>query len=218
MKKIQLIETVIDWLASDAAGDSKGVYHPEIVKQHLNNVFNQAIYNTWLNGKKYNDLGQLDAWSRTYPCSVVGQTGTTSYAFLPFAPVQLPDNAGIRQVCDNADNSNVFAPIEATANVVFAELEVSTMDDTPTYRLEQNNQFTGAGELSHKLILEKQPVAPSTLIIAVDVMMIVPLEVLDDYDDVACPSSAEENLITQVIELMSKKPMPDTNNDMVIQK
>jgi len=218
MKKQNLIDTILDFMASDNAGDSKGIYHPEIVKQHLNNVFNQAVYNTWLNGKKYNDLGQLDAWSRTYPCSVTGQVGAVAHAFLPFAPVQLPDNAGIRQVCDNADNSNVFAPIEATANVVFAELDVNTMDDTPTFRLEQNNLFTGAGESSHKLILEKLPVAPSTLITTIDVMVIVGLENVDDFDDVACPSGMEENLVTQVIELMSKKPTPDTNNDMVIQK
>lgn len=216
MKKQNLIDAIIDFLASDNAADSKAVYNEAIVKVHLNDVFNQAIHNAWLNGKKYSDLSQLDAWSRTYPCSIVSQVSTNGYAFLPFAPIQLPDNAGIRQVCDNADPSTVFAAVEATSNVIFDELDVSTMDDTPTWSVEQSNVSVGAGESSHLLRLRKLPVAPATLITTVDVMVIVPLEVLDEFDDVAMPAEAADTIIRQVVELMSKKPMPDTSNDQVI--
>lgn len=215
MKKIHLIEAIQSWLSSDAAGDIKGMYHPEELKIHLNDVFNQAVYNTWLNGKKFSDFSQLDAWSKTYEVDVVDPSVASTYALLPFPPVQLPDNMGIRQVCDNADNTNVFAPIEATANVVFAELDVNTMDSTPTYRLEQSNVSIGVGEESHMLRLEKMPVAAGTTISTIDVLMIVPLDQIDDYDDVAMPAGSEDTLIRQVIDLMSKKPMPDTNNDQV---
>ena len=179
MKKIQLIESIISFLASDLSVDQKAQYHPAEVAVHLSTVFNQSVYNAWLTGKKYGEFGQLDSWSRTYPCTVVGQIGAKARVLLPFAPVQLPDGDGIRQVCDTADEANVFAPIEAAANVVFNDLEVSGMDSTPTYRLEQNNLATGAGEPSHKLILEMMPVAPATLITSVDVMMIVPVEQLE---------------------------------------
>lgn len=213
MKKIHLIETIQSWLASDAAGDSKGMFHPEEIKIHLNDVFNQAVYAAWMNGKKFSDFSQLDAWSRTYEASVV-QVSTTGHAFLPFAPMQLPDGMGIRQVSDHNDNSNVFAPMEATASVVFAELEVNTMDDTPTYWMEQNNLSAGAGEESHLLRLAKLPtVVPITIL---DVMMIVPLSEMDDFDDIVIPAGAEDTLIRQVIDLMSKKPVPDVNNDQVI--
>ena len=218
MKKIHLVEAIQSFLASDNAGDSKGQYHPEEIKVHLSTVFNQAVYNTWLNGKKFSDFSQLDAWSKTYECAVVSQVGTKAHAFLPFAPVQLPDGHGIRQVCNHNAVGTVLAPIEATANVVFAELEVQTMDSTPTYSLEQNNLSTGAGESSHMLRLDKLPVAPATLITALNVMLIVPIEVLDDYDDCIMPSGAEDNIIQQVIALMSKKPKPDTSNDMVNDK
>jgi len=217
MKKIQLIDAIIDFLASDAAGDSKGIYHPEIAKQHLNSVFNDVVYNTWLNGKKYSDFSQLDAWSRVYECDVEDQVGTAAHAFLPFSPMQLPDGMGIRQLCDHDDNTNVFAPVEATSNAIFSELEVWTMDATPTYRLEQNNLFTGAGESSHLLRLEKLPVAPDA-ITSVDAMLIVPMDQIDDYDDIALPSGMSDNIIRQVIDLMSKKPAPDMLNDMVIEK
>jgi hypothetical protein len=221
MKKINLIESITDWFASDLAGDMKSMVHPEIIKVHLSNVFNSIIYNTWLNGKKFSDFSQLDAWSKTYEVTILNQCGTKGYCFLPFAPVQLPDGAGIRQIKNHYSCTEyggpiggdwIFAPIEATANTIFDELEVSTMDDYPTYRLEQNNLNTGAGESSHMLWLEKLPVAPSA-ITSVDVMMIVPIEVLDDYDDLALPSGAEDNIIRQVIDLMSKKPKADTLND-----
>jgi hypothetical protein len=226
MKKIHLIETIQDFLASDSAGDSKGIYHVEIIKSYLNNVFNQAIYNTWLNGKKFSDFSQLDAWSKTYTCTVLNQCGARAYCLLPFAPVQLPDGHGIRQIRNHylclygaaIGTQWVFAPIEATANVVFDELEVSTMDDTPTFRLEQSNVNVGAGEPSHMLWLEKLPVAPEPLITSVDILLITSLENLDDYDELSMPSGAEDSMIQQVIALMSKKPLPDTANDQVIQK
>lgn len=217
MKKINLIDAIIDFLASDSAGDSKGQYHPEIVKVHLNDAFNQVVYNTYLNGKKSSDFSQLDAWSKSYECTVVGQVGAKAHVLLPFAPMQLPDGLGIQSVYDHSDSSNMFAPIESDAGIIFVELEVNTMDDTPTYTLQQNNLSTGAGEPSHLLLLDKLPVAPAILITSLDVMMIVPIEVLDDFDDVAIPSSAEDSLIRQVIDLMSKKLKSDTSNDMVNQ-
>ena len=216
MKKQNLIEAISDFLASDNAGDMKGKYHPEIIKVHLHNAFNQSVYNAWLNGKKYSDFSQLDAWSKTYELTVESQVGTVAHALLTFAPVQLPDGMGIRQVCDHDDNTNVFAPIEATSNVVFAELEVDSMDTTPTYRLEQNNLSTGEGEESHMLRLERLPVAPNA-ITSIDVMMIVPMDQIGDFDDVVIPAGSEDSLIRQVVDLMSKKPAPDIANDNVPQ-
>ncbi len=213
MKKINLIEAVIDFLASDNAGDAKGQYHPEMVAVHMSNVFNQAIYNAWLNGKKYSDFSQLDAWGKTYECTVDGQVGAVAYALLPFAPVQLPDGMGIRQVCDHDDNDNVFIPVEATSNVVFAELEVSTFDTTPTYRLEQNAYNVGAGEESHILRLEKMPTGADALT-SVDMLLITPFEEYDDYDEIVMPTGSEDSIVRQVVDLMSKKPQADTNNDM----
>ena len=218
MKKIHLIESIASFLASDNAGDSKGIYHPEEIKVHLNNVFNKAVYDSWLNGKRYSDFSQLDAWSKTYEVAVASQIGAKAHGFLPFAPIQLPDAMGLRMISDHADVSTVFAPMESTASVVFAELEVSTMDMTPTFSLEQNNLSTGAGESSHMLRFDKLPVAPATLITSVNVLLIQSLENMDDYDDVVMPSGMEDNIIQQVIALMSKKGVPDVSNDMVITK
>lgn len=213
MKKIQLVEMIQDFLTGgDAPSDMQSQYHPEIIKKYLENAFNQAVYQTWLNSKKFSDFSQLDAWSKVYECDVESQSGTDAMVFLPFAPVQLPNNMGIRQVCDHDDNTNVFAYLEATANVVFAELEVSTLDETPTFRLEQNNINTSAGEPSHILRLEQMPVAPDA-ILSLDIMMIVPLEQMDDYDDIVLPAGMEDILVKQTVEFLRNKPPQDTVND-----
>jgi len=214
MKKIHLIESIQSFLASDNAGDSKGVYHPEEIAVHLNNVFNQSVYNAWLNGKKYSEFSQLDAWSKVYEIDVVDQVGAKAYALLPFSPVQLPDGLGLRQISDHDTPATVLVPIEATASVVFGALDVNTISSVPTYSLEQNSHSTGAGEESHMLRLEKLPTVDT--IDSLDVLMIVPFDQLDDYDDVAMPSGMEENMISQVIEMMSNKRIPDTTNDEVI--
>jgi len=221
MRKINLIETIIDFLASDAAGSAKGVYHAEIVKVHLTNAFNTLIYNTWREGKKYGEFSQLDAWSRTYELTVQNQCGKRAYCLLPFAPIQLPDGMGIRFLRSHwacpAYGEAIgaewkFAPIEATANAIFDELEVNDMDNMPTYRLEQNNLSVGAGEESHMLWLENLPLAPN-LISTVDILMVVNPDNLDDFDDVAVPAGGEDSLCKAVLDVMIKKPMPDTAND-----
>ena len=217
MKKQNLVDAIQGFLASDAAGDAKGMYHPEEIKVWMNSAFNAIIYNAWRNGKKFNEFSQIDAWSKTYEVSLV-QVGTTGHAFLPFAPVALPDGMSIRQIADHDDNSTVFAPMEATANVVFAELEVNTMDQTPTYWMEQNNLNTGAGEESHLLRLGKLPVAPATVITDLDVMMVQNLEQMDDFDDISIPENGEDGIMRAVLDIMSKKPVPDNANDAVITK
>jgi hypothetical protein len=217
MKKQKLIEAIQGWLSSDTAGDAKGIYHPEEIKVWMASAFNAIIYNAWRNGKKYNEFSQIDAWSKTYEVAIV-QVGTTGHAFLPFPPVALPDGMGIRQICNHDANGTVLAPMEATAGVVFAELEVQTMDATPTYTMEQNNLSTGAGEESHLLRLAKLPVAPATVITALDVLMVQNLDQMDDFDDISLPENGEDNMLRAIIDVMSKKPVPDTNNDAVIER
>jgi hypothetical protein len=48
--------------------------------------------------------------------------------------------------------------------------------------------------------------------------MIVPLEEIGDYEDVAMPAGQEDLLVKQTIEFLSKKPGPDQSNDSVPQR
>lgn len=216
MKKINIIDAIQYFFASDAAGDQRGIVHPEIIKVHLNSVFNKALNEAYMAGRQFSDYSQLDAWSKVVVGTVTGQTafGTTGTVLLPFIPAQLPDNMGIRQVCDHANNATVFAPVENTSDVVFAELEVNTMDSTPTFKVQRNNLNVGAGEAGAMLKLAKLPVAVK--ITSVDVMMIVPLDQLDDLDEIAMPLSMEDDITRQVIDLMAKRiPVPNLPSNVV---
>lgn len=77
----------------------------------------------------------------------------------------------------------------------------------PFFYLEQN--ATGAGIETHVLQLEKVPDGCT----AVNVKMIVPLEVVDDFDQVMIPAGKEDMIIAQVMDLLRTKPPEDDVND-----
>jgi hypothetical protein len=55
-----------------------------------------------------------------------------------------------------------------------------------------------------------------SLVTALDVMMVVPLDQLDDFDEIAMPSAMEDDIIRQVIDLMGKRiPVPNLPSNVV---
>lgn len=219
MKKINLVELVSDFLASEMPEDMVSQYHPEIIKKHLEIAYNQAVYITWLNGKKFSDYSQLDAWTRTYSLALYNGASIGGFVRgnlrLPYPPMQLPNNMGIRQVASAVNETIAFAYLESGAIPIFSELEVYTTDTTPYFRLEQND--TGAGVETHILKCDHIPISLYNVPPALtyfNVKMIVPLDQIDDYDDVAMPSGQEDLLVKQVIELLRAKQPEDTVNDM----
>jgi len=217
MKKIHLVELVSDYLASEMPEDMISQYHPEIINKFLESAYNQAVYMTWLNGKKFSDYSQLDAWTMTYSLQlynpVVVGTIVNGNLRLPYPPMQLPNNMGIRQVAMSTNESVVFAYLDNSAVAIFNELDVMTLDPTPYFRLEQND--SGAGTESHILKVGKIPIVYYIPPAIVNVKMIVPLDRVDDYDDIAIPAGQEDFLVKQVIELLRTKMPEDTSNDMV---
>lgn len=219
MKKIHLVELVSDYLTSEMPDDMISQYHPEIIKSALNMAYNQAVYLTWMNGKKFSDYSQLDAWTRTYslPAHSISITGVTfsGNLRLPYPPLQLPNNMGIRQVAMATNEAVAFAYMENTAFAIFSQLDVFSIDDAPYFRLEQND--TGAGTESHVLKFGKVPIAynldPNPTL--VDVKLIVPLDRIDDYEDVAIPAGQEDLLVKQTIEFLRTKLPEDSVNDQI---
>jgi len=173
----------------------------------------------WLNCKKFSDYSQLDAWTKTYQLvlyngSLVG-TVVSGNLRLPFPPVQLPNNMGIRQVASYEDENIVFAYLDNNAVAIFNELEVSSVDSTPTFRLEQND--SGGGSESHILKVAKIPqdIYNHPLPTYINVKMIVPLDQIGDYEDIAMPAGQEDILVKQTIEFLRNKPAPDLVPDQI---
>lgn len=216
MKKINLVELVADHLASDMPDDMISQFHPEIIKSALNVAYNQAVYLTWMNGKKFSDYSQLDAWTRTYRIAltelVVTATAVSGNLRLPYPPMQLPNNMGIRQVALAASETIAFAYMENTALAIFSQLDVHSIDTTPYFRLEQND--SGAGIASHILKIGKIPIAYNAAPLNVDIKMIVPLDQVGDYDDIAIPAGQEDMLVKQTVEFLRTKLPEDGVNDL----
>jgi hypothetical protein len=210
MKKIHLIELVSDFLTGgDSTGDMQGRFHEQIIKKHLEAAFNNLVFQTYMEGKTHSDYSVLDAWARKYTIDIddLDEEEATGNAKLPYPPMQLPNNMGILQVNEAGDLTNTFAYRETNSNSVFAALEVGLISEKPIFYLEQNT--TGDGTATHLLQLENLP----DEITQVDIKLIVPLEEIDDFDEVMIPAGKEELLIRDTIELLMSKPPEDNISD-----
>lgn len=205
MRKIELIELILDFLnGGDGPGDLKGRFHDAVIKAHVELAFKNVVFQTYMEGKMHSDYSVLDAWSRSYTLNIAGDD---DIVYLPFPPIQLPNNMGILQVTPTGDLENAFAYRETNANAVFAALEVGSISETPTFYLEQNN--TGTNNATHLLRVDNIPNDCTQ----VDVKMIVPLEVVDDFDTIVIPAGKENLIRDEVINLLMNKPPEDTTHD-----
>lgn len=208
MRKINLIETVQDFLSGgDAPSDIRGKYHPEIIKKWVEMAWNNVVFQTYMEGKMHSDYSVLDAWARNYPLVITSNT-----VKLPFPPVQLPNNMGIRQVANGISNdydpTNVYAFRDTNAEAVFSALEVgnTNISEKPWFYLEINN---GSGINSHVLKLGNVP----NTTVGVTVKLIVPLEQIGDYEVISIPGGKEDMIVKSVIEILRQKPQEDFIND-----
>jgi len=209
MRKIELQELIQDYLAGgDAPDDVKGRYHDEIILKHMENAFNAVVLQTWLEAKQYADYSVLDAWAREYTISITDVDGSSGVVVLPYPPMQLPDNKGILQVTPSDDLANPFSYRETNSQGVFAALEVNTVMTNPRFYLEQNPTSTDNTD-THQLQVSNVPSG----VTEVKVKQIVPLSVVDLFDQVMIPAGKEDMIVKQVIELLRTKPPEDVRND-----
>lgn len=224
MKKIELIELVADALKGGSATDMESEFHDKVIQRYLELAFNGIIYQVWLNCRSFSDYSQMDGWTRDYSLNLEGvEAGTSTFSGilrLPYPPIQLPDNGGIRELKSVTDETVFFAFVEATSDPIFNELEVSTLDDVPTMKLSVNNL---GGLSSHILKLQDIPISiyQESTANTFTLKMIVPLERIDLYDDVAMPEGITLEgidyarvLVSRTIDLLKGKLPADLNNDM----
>lgn len=210
MRKIELIELVIDYLSGgDAPADVRGHQHPEIIAKHIEAAYSELILQTFLEAKKHSDYSMLDMFSKRFTLSVTMQEGTSyGYADLPFPIMQLPKNASIREVTYTDDRASAFAPIESTANTIFSELEVNDVDDTELYWVAKDPDSNNI----YKIYFDKL----NDGTIEVYIKLVVPLYEFNDYDDVCFPMGKESAIFDLVIEKLRGKPPEDILNDKVV--
>jgi len=215
MKKIEIVEMVLDFLSGgDAPADVRGKYHPAIISNHIASIFKDMVFKAYLDAKSYSDYSVLDALARKETVDVIdiSTEDKTGRCLLPYPPLQLPNNAGIRQVTPSDAPSNAFAFRDNNSNFVFSQLEVGQVSDRPYFMVEINSDVSESK--SHIIRVGNLPDNCDEL----SVMMIVPFENLDDYSDVALPPGGETAIKDGVINLLLNKRNEDEINDKLVEQ
>lgn len=211
MRKIELIEMVLDNLSGgDAVADVRGRYHPQMISKFIEAAYNDLIYQvatSALNPKeKQVDFFQLDAFAKIHRDIVVSDDADRSlkYSVLPFAPVKLPEELGIRMICPEDDPTNPFAHVDNNSQAVFAALDVGAVDDVPTWSLEKM-----AGN-------EYRVYYPDDVVTTeVTMLLILPFSQYDDYDEVPMPAGKDLSIVDTVVERLREKPQEDIISDNI---
>ncbi len=209
MRKIELVEMVLDYLSGgDAPGDVRSRYHPAMIEKHIEGAYADLIYQVMeaaINPRdKKVDFTVVDAFAKIHRnITVVDDVDRSlKYSVLPFAPLKLPEDRGIRMICPEDDPTNPFAPVDNNSQAVFAALEVGTVDNVPTYSLEKMDGN------------EYRVYYPDDLITTeVTMLLILPLSQYDDYDEVPMPAGKDMGVFDAVVERLREKPPEDNIND-----
>lgn len=210
MRKIELVELVLDYLSGgDAPDDVIGHQHPEIITKHVEAAYGELVLQTFLDAKKYSDYSMLDMFSKRFTLTVTIPVASYGYADLPFPIMQLPQNASIREVTYTDDRASAFAPIEITANTVFSELEVNLIDDKEYYWVEKDPSVNN----KYKIYFDNLNDGTTE----VYAKLIVPLYEFDDFDDVPFPMGKEGQIFDLVVQKLRTKPQEDVINDQIAQ-
>ncbi len=208
MRKIQLTEMIVDYLAGgDAPSDVRGRYHGAMIDQYVNIAYNDLIYNVYVEGQEIGDYSQLDSFARAFRAITVSDDGDRDlkYAILPFPPVQLPDNMGIRLICPNDDPTTAFAYLDNNSVAVFSALEVSSVDDLPGFWIEKMD------DNEYRVYFDN----PGDVLASIMAKLILPLGQYDDFDEVPMPAGKDMHICDLIVKRLREKPMEDLINDNV---
>lgn len=201
MTKQNLIDLVIDWLSGgDITHDLKSKYHPVVISKHIEMAYSAYAKRMFQEAKSTGNHSNLDSFTKVFEDVDVlyNDKRKKYYSILPSEILQLPDGGGIRSISPMEEEEYQFGYIENNSMPVYMELELSKIGDVATYMIESNN-----------VIYQNLPADITKLLMK----LIVPFSSLSKNDNVGLPTGGENEIFRLVIELLSKKPNEDLNNN-----
>jgi len=207
MRKQELIDMIESRISGgDTPADVKSTIHGAIIEKHLEAIYNDLIQESYRAAVAMQDYSELDAYAKNHRgISVQDDTDRNlKYSELPFPPVRLPENLGIRMVYPEDDPTNPFAHVDNNSQAILSTLDVGSVDDVPSFWIEKyaGNEYR---------IYYDDPGTTST----VALLMILPLNQYDDFDDIPMPSGKDMMAIDLVVERLLNKPQEDTFNNNI---
>jgi len=196
MTKQELIELIEHNLSGgDTVVDLRGRYDPRIISYHIGMVFNQIFYDTF----RLNPTG-LDLYAQEYTVDILCDNGQY-YSNLPNSLVQMPRDAGMRQIRSNViiEESETFKPMTAQSISLMSRGDLGEFTDDTWYYIRGTKVYYAYADAD---------------ITSVKMLMLVPFQNLDDEDEIYIPSGKEDEFFQLVIQKFRMQP-EDTRNDNV---
>lgn len=198
MTKEQLIELVTTKLSGgNKTPDQMGKYHPLVIEKYIEMAFNQIYYDTFRK-----NLSDLDIYAIAYDNVDVlfDSIRSVYYSNFPAQLVQLPNNAMIRKVSYQQDQSNEIVPVHDNSRDVFAGLEVGDVDMTSSYSVTgERIEFIDYIEDFDKVLIKAIPTFSE----------------LDDTTNIYIPSGKDLdffNIVAQMTEVVKPEDVINDNN------
>lgn len=205
MRKNELIALIQHNLAGgDMVADLEARYHENIIAKYAEMAMSGILEQVQKQTIHYKDWGQLDSYTKTFVAQpiLLDSTRDEYYSVLPARVVNLYRNRGVRFVSYNKDQSTKFLYRDNNSTDVYSELEVSLVDNRPTFYVEKGKVFYD------KISDKEELIAAGALM-----KLIVPFGDLDDEDDVGIPAGQEPLLVEMILKLMKGMAPEDVLND-----
>lgn len=210
-KKIEILEKILHVLnGGDSMADQAAVYHPAMVAEMIGESYENIIAANLASPQSKTDNFRLDNFTKAYtPVPVQYDVLRMEYySTLPVEILSLPSQKGVRFISPVHDQSYQYIPRSNNASVVYSALEVSEVDDTPKYYVEDGKVFYAfPGVVPTEVLMKLCPAFTA----------------LGDNDEIELPTiSTRQGLITiydDVVRRFRTMPPQDlTNNANPVQQ
>lgn len=122
----------------DVSPDRVGKYHKKEVERYLDMAYSDVIRQAYQNAFRYRDYGQLDSLTKAYYNVAVEYDPNRCeyYSDLPVSVVQLPNNAGIRLISPQCDQTSTIKYSINGSSSFMNKLEVRRVNRSKRYYVE----------------------------------------------------------------------------------
>jgi hypothetical protein len=160
-------------------------FHSRTIAAYIDQAFNQVV------GQLFRqNPNQYDFYAKSYTIDVVQQC-PTSYALLPVAIIQTPDNAqGIRQVYSTGENNLDFVPVPKFWFQLGKKLIAGKV-------MKQIGYFPKTDRIEFMNI--------PTAVTQVRAELVRPFTAYDDDEQVPLPDGSADMIIQMVFQMMNKE-------------
>ena len=188
-------ELITNYLGSDINTDLRTRYHPAIIAEYFNIVYQDVISTVYTQTAKTSDFGSLDAYCKAFENTPVEYSIARDeyYSIIPASYLTLPRNRGIRQISPMQDQSCKFLYRENNNVDVYSELEVSKVIPYTAFYVEGNKVFYSNYNTlySNSGLLFK---------------LICPLSEFGNDDEIGIPASQSGVIFEKIVTLLRQKP------------